>query len=54
MCVCMFVCVSSSLFVCLFVCVCVCVFVRACMTEGLPYVNCFGGTVLYVYIEYCI
>ena len=44
---------------CAFVCVCVCVYVCVCMCvcvcfHIIPYVNCFGRTVLYVCIEDCI
>ena len=42
---CVRACVRVCVRACVRVCVCVCVF---------PYVNCFGGTVLYVRIEYCI
>ena len=34
-------------------CVCVCVCVCVCF-HIMPYVNCFGATVFYVRIEYCI
>ena len=41
--------------VCVCVCACMCVNVCAHMcVHIMPYVNCFGRTVLYVCIEYCI
>ena len=58
---------SFSLMVCHDVCVCVCAHacVRACMRACvrvctfvcfhiIPYLHCFGRTMLYMYIEYCV
>ena len=39
---------------CVCVCVCVCVYVFVVCVFFIPYVNCFGRTVLYMCTEYHI